>query len=96
MVVALNHGGHGTESLAGISVEIPYGLSHRVVMRIHNIIAMVTMPGQMNLLHALDGQIVQKLDGVEAVIDAADVDVIRLVRPPGVKIPIRSSPSCGS
>ena len=76
IVVALDHGGDGTEAAHGRPIKRPYRIDNRRVVRIDNIVTVVVMSGQMELAHALDRHRVQIGHRVEVVIARANENII--------------------
>ena len=96
VVVALDHRGHSAKTLAGLCVQVPHRLRHRVVVRVDDVVAVVAVPSQVNLLHPVRGQGMQIGQWVESMVHAAHVDVVHihqqqavgLLRDVGQKLPL--------
>src|SRR5579872_3869810 len=76
--VALDHGGDIAKSADGRRIQLPDRIRHRVIMGIDQIVAVILMPGQVNLLDPLDGDGVEIFQRIEFVVHAADIDVVHI------------------
>ena len=76
MIVALDHGRHAAETLDGASVQLPDRIDDRCVMGIDDVSALAAVSGEVKLPDApwIDGLDVAVR--VEAVVVAADVDIV--------------------
>ena len=76
VVVALDHGGDRTETAHGMFVEPPYRIDDRVIVGVDDNVALVGVAGEMELADAVGRHAVDEGPRVEAVVEAADVDVV--------------------
>ena len=76
VVVALYHGRHRAAVLQGVAIELPDGLANWVVMRVNQVAILGLMTGQVDLAHACWRNRIDVVPRVEAVVDAAHIDVV--------------------
>src|SRR5262249_55201772 len=70
-VVPLDEGRHLSEAPHRVAVEIPDGIHDRVVVRVEKIVALVGVPGEMELPDRLRRDAVQIVARIEAVVAGA-------------------------
>src|ERR1700683_551847 len=74
--VALDHGRDRTETTHGRGIQRPHRIGHGMIVSIDEIVAVVLMPGEVYLLHALARNGMQVAVGIKFVIDAAHEDIV--------------------
>lgn len=68
----------GLEPRAGLAVERPDGIGHRVVVRVHEVVAVVRMAGEVELPDAMRRHLAQVIERLEAVVHGAHVDIVQV------------------
>ncbi|MNC59468.1 hypothetical protein D3C75_1092810 [compost metagenome] len=76
MIVAFKQGSDRTQMLHGALVERPDRITHRVIMCIDHIVAIVRVPGQMYLANAFGRQATDKRPRIKTVIARTDIDIV--------------------
>src|SRR6202011_4210012 len=76
VVVSLDHGGHGAKLRDGCAIEIPDRLDDRMIVSVDEMSAEIAVAGKMKLTNPVLRYRPQVGQRVDAVIDAADVDIV--------------------
>jgi len=76
VVIALDHGRDRAEAAHRRRIQLPHRVRHRMIVGIHQVVAVILVACEVNLLHALGGDGVQVLERVELMVHRAHVDVV--------------------
>src|SRR5215472_10321766 len=75
-VVPLQQRGGVADQLEGMGVHLPYGVEHRMIVRVEKVLFELRVTGDMNLPNAMMRNVVEVIVGIEVMVLRRDVNVV--------------------
>ena len=86
MIIAFDHGGDRPETPHRLTIEVPHRIADGLVVGVDAVVAEVAMPGEVELLHALDRDGCKVSAWVELMVLRTHIDVVDVEQDEAVRL----------